>query len=103
MFNVCAKRAKCERLIEQSLSGKLFGMHRNMRKSWSVSRNVMKLRKQHEYPLGRGPNPVISDMPESTTATSAGERTVHIRTTRAKKQRCTVILAVTADGQKLPL
>jgi hypothetical protein len=73
-----------------------------MRKSWSVSRNVMKLRKLHEYQLGGGPNPVIFDMLESTTVTSVGERTVHVGTTAAEKQRCTVMLAVTADRQKLP-
>jgi hypothetical protein len=30
MVNVCAKWAKCERVIQQSLSWKLFGMHENM-------------------------------------------------------------------------
>jgi hypothetical protein len=41
-------------------------------------------------------------MPESRTVNSAGERTVQITTTDAKKQRCTILLAITADGQKLP-
>lgn len=31
-----------------------------------------------------------------------GARSVHIWTTGAEKQRCTVMLAVTADGCKLP-
>jgi hypothetical protein len=41
-------------------------------------------------------------MPESTTVNSASKRTEQIRTTGAKKQRCTVMLAITADGQNLP-
>jgi hypothetical protein len=41
-------------------------------------------------------------MPESTTVNSAGEKTAHIRTTESEKQHCTVMLAITADRQKLP-
>jgi hypothetical protein len=46
--------------------------------------------------------PVFFDMPKSTTVNSAGERTVQIRTTEAEKQCCTVMLAITADEQKMP-
>jgi 3D (Asp-Asp-Asp) domain-containing protein len=41
-------------------------------------------------------------MPESTTVNSAGKRMVQIRTTGAEKQHCTVMLGITASGQKLP-
>jgi hypothetical protein len=66
----------------------------------------LKLRKQHKYLLGQIGNadqtPLFSDMPESTTVNSASEQMVQIRTMGAKKQRCTVMLAITADRQKLP-
>jgi hypothetical protein len=61
----------------------------------SFQKYVLKLRKRHEY--------LFFDMPESTTVNSVGERTVQIiRTMGAEKQRCTIMLAITADGQKLP-
>jgi hypothetical protein len=72
----------------------------------SFQKYVLKLRKQHGYLLRQTGNadqtPVFFDMLESTTVSSVGERTVQIRTTGAKKQHCTTMLAITADGQKLP-
>jgi hypothetical protein len=41
-------------------------------------------------------------MLESTTVNSAGKRMVQIRTMEAEKQRCIVMIAITANGQKLP-
>jgi hypothetical protein len=41
-------------------------------------------------------------MLESTTVNSASKQMVQIRTTGAKKH-CTLMLAITANGQKLPL
>lgn len=46
--------------------------------------------------------PLNFDMPSNTTVEHKDVRTVHVRTTGVEKQRCTVMLAVTADGQKLP-
>jgi hypothetical protein len=72
----------------------------------SFQKYALKLRKQHEYLLGQVPNadqtPVFFHMPESTTVNSAGKEMVQIRTMGAEKQHCTVMLAITADGQKLP-
>jgi hypothetical protein len=47
--------------------------------------------------------PGLFDMPPSRIVNSAGKRTVHIRTTIPKKQCCTMMLAITANRQKLPL
>jgi hypothetical protein len=67
----------------------------------SFQKCVQKLRMQHEYLLGQIGNanqtPVFFDMPESTTVNSASEQT-----TEAEKESFTVMLAITADGQKLP-
>jgi hypothetical protein len=41
-------------------------------------------------------------MLESTTFNFAGEPVVQVRTMGAKKQYCTIMLAITANGQKLP-
>lgn len=41
-------------------------------------------------------------MPRSTPVETEGTKSVHVRTIGAKKRRCTVMLAVTADGRKLP-
>jgi hypothetical protein len=41
-------------------------------------------------------------MPRNTSIEKQGVRSVTIKTTGAEKQRCTVMLAVTADGGKLP-
>ena len=42
------------------------------------------------------------DMPFSHTNNKKGEKTVHIKTTRAEKKGFTVALAATASGVKLP-
>lgn len=46
--------------------------------------------------------PLTFDMPRNTTVNEKGARSVLVRTSGAEKQRCTVMLAVTADGRKLP-
>lgn len=46
--------------------------------------------------------PHCFDMPRNTTVEEKGARSVLIRTSGAEKLRCTVMLAVTADGRKLP-
>lgn len=46
--------------------------------------------------------PLNFDMLSSTTVEQKGVQSLHIRTTGAEKQRCTVLLAVTADKRKLP-
>jgi hypothetical protein len=72
----------------------------------SFQKYVLTLRKQHQYLLEQIGNAdqtsVFFDMLESTTVNSAGERTVQIRTMGAEKQCCTVMLTITANGQKLP-
>lgn len=42
------------------------------------------------------------DMLRSATVETKGAKTAHVRTTGTKKQQCTVMLVVTADGRKLP-
>lgn len=42
-------------------------------------------------------------MSESTTIEHVGDRSVHVRITGADKWWCTILLAITADGHKLPL
>ncbi|KAH7959912.1 hypothetical protein HPB49_014863 [Dermacentor silvarum] len=46
--------------------------------------------------------PLTFDMPRNTTVNEKGARSVLVKTSGAQKQRCTVMLAVTADGRKLP-
>jgi hypothetical protein len=62
----------------------------------------LKLRKLHEYFLGKIQNGdqtlVLFDMLESTTVNSAGKN----RTMGAKKRCYIIVLAITADRQKLP-
>lgn len=68
-------------------------------------RFVIRIREQKNFLLSQIGNadqtPLNFDMPPSTTVEKKGVRSVHIRTTGAEKQRCTVMLAVTADGRKL--
>ncbi|GJP29644.1 hypothetical protein CLOM_g19279 [Closterium sp. NIES-68] len=45
--------------------------------------------------------PLFLEMPQETTLEVCGSRTVHIRTAGYEKERLTVMLAVTAGGQKL--
>lgn len=67
---------------------------------------VISLRKRHEYldaQIGNADQtPVYFDMPSNVTVNCKGEKSVHIKTTGNEKQRCTVMLAVLADGRKLP-
>lgn len=69
-------------------------------------RFVIRIREEKNFLLSQIGNadqtPLNFDMPSSTTVEQKGVRSVHIRTTGAEKQRCTVMLAVTADGRKLP-
>jgi hypothetical protein len=75
-------------------------------KLFAFQRHVLKLQKTHNYSMGAIGNadetPVFFDMPGETTVNKAGEKTVHVRTSGAEKQRCTVMLGITADGHKLP-
>jgi hypothetical protein len=65
-------------------------------------RHVIRMREEHSYLLSQIGNadqtPVIFDMPRNTSIEKQGMRSVTIKTTGAEKQRCTVMLAVTADG-----
>lgn len=72
----------------------------------AFQKHVINLRKQNRYLLSQIGNadqtPVWFDMPENTTVNVRGERSVQVKTTGSEKQRCTVMLAITADGRKLP-
>lgn len=46
--------------------------------------------------------PIYWDMPRSSTITTKGAKTVSIKSTGNEKMRCTVMLCITADGNKLP-
>lgn len=55
------------------------------------------------YQIGNADQcPVFWDMPMATTIEQKGAKSVPIRSTGYEKQRCTVMLAITADGHKLP-
>jgi hypothetical protein len=45
--------------------------------------------------------PLNFDMPHQTT-TEKGDKSVIMCTTRCEKQQCTIMLANSADGRKLP-
>ena len=45
--------------------------------------------------------PVFFDMSGDTTVNECGASMVQVQTAGAEKQRCTVMLAITADGHKL--
>lgn len=64
-----------------------------------------RLRHSKDYPLSYIGNmdetPMWLDMPEETTVTRTGGRSVPIRTTSHDKGRITVVLAAMADGKKL--
>lgn len=72
----------------------------------SFQKHVITLRKTHDHDLGAIGNadetPVFFEMPGETTVANRGEKTVQVRTAGAEKQRCTVMLGITADGNKLP-
>lgn len=64
------------------------------------------MRHEHNYMLSEIANadqtPVWFDCPENCTVELKGKKSVSVRTTGAERQRCTVMLCVTADGRKLP-
>jgi hypothetical protein len=67
---------------------------------------VISLRKKYCSLLSQIGNtyqtPVWFDMPELTTIEHVGKRSVQVRMTGADKQRCIMMLTITADGHKLP-
>lgn len=67
---------------------------------------VIKKRKENKYILSQIGNadqtPVYFDMPSSTTVDKKGAKSVSVKTSGGEKQRCTVMLAATADGRRLP-
>lgn len=69
-------------------------------------RHVIRMRQTNNYLLSQIGNadqtPVYFDMPSNTTIEEKGASSVPIITSGAEKQRCTVMLAVTSDGRKLP-
>lgn len=68
-------------------------------------RFVNALRAEHEYHLDQIGNadqtPVWFYAPQNTTVNQTGAKSVLVRTSGAERQRCTVMLSVTADGRKL--
>jgi hypothetical protein len=66
---------------------------------------VIGLSKNNSYLLSQIGNanqtPLYFYMPTNTTIKGKGEKSVIIHTSGCKKQRCTVMLAITADGRKL--
>ena len=72
----------------------------------NFQRFVIRLRRANNYLLGQIGNadqtPVCFDLPQNYTINTKGARDVRIKTTGGEKQRCTVMLACTADGKKLP-
>lgn len=69
-------------------------------------RFVLRKRQARLYELSQIGNadqtPVCFDMPRNTSIAKKGSSTVTVRTTGNERLRCTVMLAVTADGNKLP-
>lgn len=67
---------------------------------------VIKMRREHGYIASQIGNadqtPVWFDAPENVTVEAKGKKSIHVRTTGAERQRCTVMLCITADGRKLP-
>ena len=72
----------------------------------SFQRHIISLRKKYNYALhvicNADQTPVYFDMPTNVTVNKKGEKSVLIRTTGNEKSRITVMLAVLADGTKLP-
>ncbi|KAK8784512.1 hypothetical protein V5799_009125 [Amblyomma americanum] len=72
----------------------------------SFQKYVIGLRREHKYIFSQIANanqiPVWFGCPESCTVELKGKKSVFVRTTGAERQRCTVMLCVTADGLKLP-
>lgn len=69
-------------------------------------RHVIKLRQEKNYFLGQIGNadetPVYFDMPSAATIAVKGSKSVPVRSCGQEKSRVTVMLAITADGRKLP-
>nr|XP_054928945.1 uncharacterized protein LOC129385819 [Dermacentor andersoni] len=69
-------------------------------------RFVIRIREDKKFLLSQIGNadqtPINFDMPRNSTVDMKGAKSVQVKTTGAEKQRCTVMLAVTADGRKLP-
>lgn len=67
---------------------------------------VIGLRKEHGYILSQIGNAdqtrVWFDSPANCTVNAKSQKSVLVRTTGAERQRCTVMLCITADGRKLP-
>lgn len=67
---------------------------------------VIRLRRDRQFILSQIGNadqtPINFDMPMSRTVNEKGARSVLVKTTGAEKQRFTVMLAIPADGRKLP-
>lgn len=72
----------------------------------SFQKFVIKKRREHAYLLSQIGNadqtPVWFDAPENVTVEAKGKKSVQVLTTGAERQRCTVMLCITADGRKLP-
>lgn len=69
-------------------------------------RYIINLRRQKLYCLNSIGNadevPVYFDMPRNYTVSAKGEKQITIKTTGYEKARVTVMLSITADGNKLP-
>ncbi|KAL1462130.1 hypothetical protein MTO96_027282 [Rhipicephalus appendiculatus] len=70
------------------------------------NRFVNALRAEHEYHLVQVGNadttPVCFDAPENTTVNLSGAKSGLLRTNGTERQRCTVMVSVSADCRKLP-
>lgn len=70
------------------------------------SNMIMQLRLQHQYPADRIINVdetmIRFDTPSNYSNNTRGEKAIRIKNTNADKRGVTVILAVTAEGHKLP-
>lgn len=68
-------------------------------------RFVNSLRREHGYDLSEIGNtdqtPIWFNAPENRTVDFKGAKSISGRTTGAERQRCTVMLCITADGRKL--
>ncbi len=100
----CFKRRHClSTRFRTSVGQKLPPDHEE--KLLSFQKFLIQLRKKHEYPLSHIYNmdetPMQFDMPPTRTLHPAGEHTVHVKTANAEKRGFTVILTITASGEKV--
>ncbi|KAJ8890954.1 hypothetical protein PR048_010463 [Dryococelus australis] len=67
---------------------------------------ALRARQQTAYLLSQRGNadqtPVYFDMPRNSTIIEKGMQSVPLKTTGCENLQCTIILAITADGRKLP-